>query len=681
MNTQFVSRRVRMFCIGWASLTFILISPPSSPAQATSQECGHFSEKNGPRLATGLPDSSYYRFATQLKELNKQSLERFQVCTTQGSLENLELLSAGKVEFAIVQGDVMHEGWSNEEPPENEKERWKEITFQNLALIRLLFSEKLQITVGPHAYISTAAELKNKRLWLGRERSGTNSTARELLRAAGVDSFKEVREIKGYEQANKEVIDGELDAFFRVTTVPVDPNLEVLQSKDIYEGSLTSLFARNEEVRLLSLDQPLIDRILQSPAYVQVPIFRNTYPGQKNGVMTIGIEAMLITRADSLPGHSTVTDDDVSRLNDALAATKSSIGKRTNIDLDLLGVQLDPHGDSVERALAAHTHRAAKNILYENPNKRYYGAGFGGGFGLVLRVLGFRSKGMLEKLGAWSRFLVNAFLLLAFCGLFGVALWHYEGRFSFSFHNPFAAAESLLVYFARGLKTDTLMTPQGQLIALAALAIIATLVHSINSDALDEGVGSSSKRLSRLFYRQAARLRPDERHFVILNWDQRASEKIAEWMRDPTNAKSKITIVSQHLAEIPGAPKSDRIEILVGDPKSLDILEKARVQDAKFILISSAWSRTDPFDRRRGMDVELADNYTIRAIHGIRLLERGNHSRHPVPIDAEIFLESNQHAALDAGGPETNIKAPKADPSGFGKGPVGGIGPAPSPLH
>lgn len=678
MKTSLEARILGLVCLSFAILS---LTAASSLCQDNSLDCKHFSEKNGPRLATSLADSSYFRFAAQLKEINKQALERFQICTTQGSLDNLELLSQGNVEFAIVQGDVMHEGWSGEQPQEHEKERWKQIAFQNMALVRPLFSEKLHIATGPHAYISTAADLKNKRVWLGRERSGTNATARELLRAARVESVKEVRDIKGYEEANKEVLDGELDAFFRVTSVPVDPNLEVMQSKNVYEGSLTSLFDRNDEVRLLNLDQPLIDRLLQSPAYLQVPIYRKTYPGQRDGIMTIGIEAMLITRAGPMPGHLPVSDLDVKKLNAAISNTSADIGKRTNIDLDLLDVRLDPKGDSVERALASHAHPAAEHILLLNPNRRFYLAGFAVLFLALLALFSFRSKRALETLGGNTRFIVNGGLLAAACGLFGVALWYYEGRFSFSFHNPLAAAHSLLVYFAQGLKTETLMTQQGQLIALVALAVIATLVHSINSDALDEGVGSWSKKLARWFYKQAARLRPNERHFVILNWDQRGADKVAEWMKDPANAKSRITIVSPHLAEVPGPPHSEKIEILQGDPKSLGILERARVQDAKHVLVCSLWSRSDPFDRRRGMDVELADNYTIRAIQGIRALELRNHSRQPVPIDAEIYLESNRHSAQSAGGSETEIRAPKSAPPGFGKFAQSGVAQPSTPPH
>ena len=160
-------------------------------------------------------------------------------------MENLELLSEGKVEFALVQGDVMHEGWSKDEPPDGEQERWKHIHFENLVLARRLYSEKLQIATGPHSYISPPADLKLKRVLLGPEGSSSRSTAQEVLRAAGVD-IREVSGIKNYQEANEGILNGKLDAYFRVTSFPVDRDREEDQDIEMYHGSLTYLLDRGQ---------------------------------------------------------------------------------------------------------------------------------------------------------------------------------------------------------------------------------------------------------------------------------------------------------------------------------------------------------------------------------------------------------------------------------------------------
>ena len=662
-------RCIRFAYFGCLSLALLGVFVPTTLSQDNPTSCLGLSPENGPRLATGPTDSSYFRFAIQLKEVNKRTMERWQLCTTKGSQENLRLLNNRQVEFAIVQGDLMHEGWSGERPAL--------ANFKNLALVRLLFSEKLHIVTAPHSHVSTVGELRAKHVWLGPNESGTQSTAREVLKAAGVEETHDVT-FSNYQEANEAILHGRLDALFRVTAVPIDADREQDQSPDMFQGSLTFLLGRRSEVHLVSLDGALIDRILQSPAYVQVPIYRRTYPGQENGIMTIGLEAMLITRVATSQDESEARAADVQQINDAITDGRRKIANTTNIALDLVKTKLDPKGEGEEQALAWHVYPAAKPVLWINPYTGYYVAGIVALVAMIVALLGFWSKKVMETLGGNTKSIVNLGALAVLCALFGIALWGWEGKFSFDFHNPFQAALSLLVYFARGLKTDTLMTHGGQITALFALDVIATLTHSINSDVLGQVVSKFSKKLSRWFFKRAAEVRPDSRHLVVLNWDKRVSDQMAEWIKIPANAKSKITIVLPDVVGAAGITQTPGVEVLHGDPKSLDMLERASVQDAKLVLISSAWSRMDPFDRRHSMDVEVADNYTIRAIYGIRTQECRSHSKRSAPIEAEIHLENNWRAAKDAGGSETEVKAPQSGFQGFGKPPQDNLGQTPA---
>jgi TRAP transporter TAXI family solute receptor len=628
--------------------------------ESVEPKCTGMPQEGGPRLATGPADGTYLRFGRYLRQAAKQLDLR--PCRTEGSLENLVLLSKSRVEYAIVQGDMLHKGWEGEEAPEYAKNDWATIDFDRLKLVRWLYSERLQITTGPHSYISSLADLRKKRVWLGLEGGGTYATSWEVLRAAGIERGDLIEiKTKDYEEANKSLLKGGLDAIFHISPVPFDLDKAVNPADPNYPSSITFLFDKDTEVRLLSLDRPVIDRILQSPSYVDVPIYRGTYPQQKNGAMTIGIEAMLVTRL----GDSREDAASIANLNRAISDSRAPIQKEMNVELDLLDEKANPKGDSEARAIFKRVHNAALPTLTESPYRKYITIVLTTLLALILIVFGARSRHVLETLGGNSRYLVTTGFLGAACIVFGVALWFFERRFSSEFESPITAAESLIVYFAHGLKAESLMTQNGQLVALLALAVIATLVHSINSDALGEGVSAWSSKLTRWFFKLAANVRPDQRHFVILNWDQRAVDKVAEWMKHPANAKSKITIVSLNFAGLPGTAGSERFELLRGDPKSMEMLGKARVQDAKFVLVCSAWCRADPFDRRGSMDVELADNYTIRAIHGIRAHECRNHAKRPVPIDAEIYLESNWSAAKSAGGSGTDIRPPKN--GGFAK--------------
>jgi hypothetical protein len=75
------------------------------------------------------------------------------------------------------------------------------------------------------------------------------------------------------------------------------------------------------------------------------------------------------------------------------------------------------------------------------------------------------------------------------------------------------------------------------------------------------------------------------------------------------------------------------------------------------VLICSRWGKLDPTDRRKLVDSELADSYTIRTIQAIRALDGS--SSHMVPITAEIRLERNRAEAEVAGAPRIEIVAPE----------------------
>jgi TRAP transporter TAXI family solute receptor len=612
---------------------------------------------DGLRIATG-PDGGSYQLVGKLLREFAPDLD-IRPCKTQGTLENLRLLSQGDVELGIGQGDVVHKGWSHEAPPESHKQGnkaandWSTIHFKDIKLVRWLYSEKLQIVAAPHTYISSLSDLRKKRLWLGHSEGGTYDTAHEVLRAAGFsEGDYELREdILTLQAANEDLLTGKLDAIFRSTSVPMDYVSEPYSEKPV---TITDLFRGHSEVYLVGLDRPVVDRLLQSPSYVESPVYRGSYPQQRNGVLTIGIEAMLLTQtvASAKNPHA------IAEINDLLVRQRAKLQKALNIELDLLDKKIDPDMDTAEMSIADHVDPAVINSLRPTKFSQYGGpAALLVGFALLLLYIS-RSKNVLETLGGRSKYIISTLILIVSCGIFGLALWGYEHRYSFDFQNPWIAAESLMIYFARGLKTESLMTPKGQVTALLALAIIASLVHWMHSEALNDTVISWSKWLSRILYGRASALRPDERHSVILNWNARAARQVTAWAAAKKAARGDIRVVTSEPVVLPAHISANAVHLVSGDPKTRAALDEARVSDAECVLICSAWCKLDPSDRRKVVDSELADSYTIRAIQTIRALNGS--SKRVVPILAEIRLERNRHEAETAGAPRIDILAPEA---------------------
>jgi len=633
---------------------------------------------DGLRIATG-PDGGSYQVVGKLLREFAPDLD-IRPCKTQGTLENLRLLSQGDVELAIGQGDVVHKGWSHE-PPESHQQGnkaandWSTIHFKDIKLVRWLYSEKLQIVAAPHTYISSLSDLRKKRLWLGPTEGGTYDTAHEVLRAAGFsDADYELRvDIPTLRAANEELLTGKLDAIFRATSVPMDYVRELSSEKPV---TITDLFRRHSEVYLVGLDRPVVDRLLQSPSYVESPVYRGSYPQQKNGVLTIGIEAMLLTHAAA----SAKNPHAIPEINDLLSRQRVKLQKALNIELDLLDKKIDLDTDTGEMSIANHVDPAVINSLRPTKLSQYGGpTALLVGFALLLLYIS-RSKNVLETLGGRSKYIISTLILIVSCGIFGFALWGYEHRYSFDFQNPWMAAESLMFYFARGLKTENLMTPKGQVTALLALAIIASLVHWMHSEALNDTVISWSKWLSRILYGRASALRPEERHSVILNWNARAAQQVTTWAAAKKAVRGDIRVVTSDPVVLPAHISASAVHLVCGDPKTRAALDEARVSDAECVLICSAWCKLDPSDRRKLVDSELADSYTIRAIQTIRALNGS--AKRVVPILAEIRLERNRHEAETAGAPRIDILtilAPEAEDVAAANGHTWPAPTSPSP--
>src|ERR1700693_1053190 len=101
-------------------LAILYLSATTALAQESLEpKCTGMPQGGGPRLATGPADGTYLRFGRYLRKAAKQLDLR--PCRTEGSLENLVLLSKNRVEYAIVQGDMLHKGWEGEEAPGDAK--------------------------------------------------------------------------------------------------------------------------------------------------------------------------------------------------------------------------------------------------------------------------------------------------------------------------------------------------------------------------------------------------------------------------------------------------------------------------------------------------------------------------------------------------------------------------------
>ncbi|MCB1752353.1 MAG: ABC transporter substrate-binding protein [Gammaproteobacteria bacterium] len=168
------------------------------------------------RIASGNKDGAYYLFARQYREyLAREGIE-LEVVTSAGSLENIQLLESGRVDLAFVQGGLADKA-----------------TQGNLVSLGSFYYEPLWMFHRGELEINTLTGLKQRRVAVGAERSGTRALALQLLgdnnlHAADVRMLS----IDGHEAAEA-LLAGEIDAAFFVASPKSPVVRSLLESESL----------------------------------------------------------------------------------------------------------------------------------------------------------------------------------------------------------------------------------------------------------------------------------------------------------------------------------------------------------------------------------------------------------------------------------------------------------------
>ena len=317
-------------------ITLLLISTSlETPlhAQIAKSACSDLDPKNGLRLATGPSGGSYDKLGEILADQANGAHIPLQLCRTEGSIDNIAAISAGKADLAFVQSDNMLDTWSHPgssvSPPA--------VVPQRITLLARLYSERLHLLVTEDGGIYSIANLKMKDVWLGPQGSGSRKLAFEVLHAAGFDDndiyLMDYCPQCSFDKALGDLVTGKITAVFRATSVPTsdsrfgktaEQNCRMSTKSPIVDN-----MCRDPEIRLFSLDDVLLHDLIQNPRYCAALIPRNVYANQNYAVQTLGVEAMLVTKMAD-------TDKQVRALYDLLHKNRASIEKRFGTVLDLL---------------------------------------------------------------------------------------------------------------------------------------------------------------------------------------------------------------------------------------------------------------------------------------------------------------------------------------------------------
>ena len=142
-------------------------------------------------ILTGGTSGVYYPMGVALSKIFTEKLPgtRPSVQATKASVENLNLVQAGKGELAFTLGDSLAAGWKGDEEAGFRRK------LDKLRGVTAIYPNYVQIVASKESGIRTLADLKGKRLSVGAPKSGTELNARAILEAAGL-SYKDLGKVE-----------------------------------------------------------------------------------------------------------------------------------------------------------------------------------------------------------------------------------------------------------------------------------------------------------------------------------------------------------------------------------------------------------------------------------------------------------------------------------------------------
>ncbi|WAJ37592.1 TAXI family TRAP transporter solute-binding subunit [Pseudomonas sp. GOM7] len=258
-------------------------------------------------VLTGGTSGVYYPIGVALSQLYSTGIDgaKTSVQATKASVENLNLLQAGRGELAFALGDSVADAWNGVE------DAGFKTPLKKIRAIAGTYPNYIQIVASADSGIKTLADLKGKRISVGAPKSGTELNARAIFAAAGL-TYKDMGTVEflPYAESVELIKNRQLDA--------------TLQSSGLGMAAIRDL-ASTMKINFVSIPADVTAKI-GNAAYQAATIPAGTYDGQDADVPTVAITNILVSHegvSDEVAYQMTkLMFDNLDRLGNAHSAAK-----------------------------------------------------------------------------------------------------------------------------------------------------------------------------------------------------------------------------------------------------------------------------------------------------------------------------------------------------------------------
>ncbi len=252
-------------------------------------------------IGTGGEQGIYYQVIKEFCRLAHKSDPTVQ-CKPQassGSIENLRLLQAGEIPYALVQSDWLYQASQGTGPFARQPQ-------PELSTLFATHAEPFTIVVRADGDITTLEQLKLAPIDMGLKNSGTRQTALALFSVLGAK--EQDLDLKSVANLSEALCSKQIDAYGLVMG---HPNRIVLET------------SKRCAIRFMSVEGAIREQLLQGVKYYQrSQIPPRIYPGNLKATPTFAIAATLVTNAIT-------PDKDVYHLTKAMLSQQTSFNEQT----------------------------------------------------------------------------------------------------------------------------------------------------------------------------------------------------------------------------------------------------------------------------------------------------------------------------------------------------------------
>jgi TRAP transporter TAXI family solute receptor len=276
------------------AIAFVLSSFLAASTIA-AQDC----QPTDKKILTGSRQGYYYMMGRAIAEVAKSKNLNLCVQTTDHNLDNVSELAAGNAEFGIAQSDVAHDAWFG-----HPRKFLRPVS--KVQIVMPLYVEVVHILLRPHLNIEHLGDLKGKTVGIGLANSGTEYTAKHILAAVDLESEGKANFTAKpstdpvFCHSVSKLMDGTLDALFKVTVVPSVEIQDTLRQDHSSNETPENDCARAREIKLLPLDHELAERLVRDGSYHETLIQKGDY-SQPDSVLAVGVQALFLSGKSADP--------------------------------------------------------------------------------------------------------------------------------------------------------------------------------------------------------------------------------------------------------------------------------------------------------------------------------------------------------------------------------------------